>query len=76
MGMGYCQGQRAESNCLEIVVPYIIDRSLDEKRCYRCREWYPANTDWFHSNVSRYDKLSNQCKKCNDFTRKERRLNK
>lgn len=36
-----------------------------EKRCSTCRDFFPADTEFFFSQTSRPDGLSTYCKACN-----------
>ena len=70
MGMGYCQGQRATSQSIEIIVPAVAETPM--RRCYVCDEWYPATLEFFHSDMGRVDehvKLASSCKECNNNAR-------
>jgi len=35
-----------------------------EKFCPKCREWWPADTEFFHRNPSTPDGLATYCKAC------------
>lgn len=52
----------------------IIKDSTPDKFCWQCRHYYPATLDYFHSNVSRYDGLCPECKKCANINRRQRKI--
>lgn len=44
---------------------------MTEKRCSKCKQWFPATTEYFHRHKS--DKLYPRCKTCkNDYGRTEK----
>lgn len=50
---------------------YRIEDGTLERRCSRCAEWLPADTEFFHS----YTKgLMSWCKACFNEARQERRM--
>jgi len=41
------------------------------KRCYRCREEKPANSQCFHSDRERKDGLKGECRECRNLRRRK-----
>ena len=73
MGMGYCEGQRAEGKSLKIIIPHTPVVNISIKYCPRCRDWYPGTEEYFFINRSNRDGLATQCKECNMFARNKRK---
>ena len=75
MGNGqiYCWDQVTKSNCNRIIT---VDYNLipHERRCYKCKEYFPATMDFFYSNKSKHFGLDSVCKICQgDISREKAR---
>lgn len=51
-------------------------KDLGLKKCWKCKELFPANTKYFHMNKSKKDKLNQCCKKCHIENSNNSRKNK
>ena len=71
-GQIHSGNKKPEGNCNKIIV---VDYDIvpQEKRCAGpCKEYYPATTDFFYSNLARHDGLDSKCKDCNKILGREK----
>ncbi len=71
MALQYCMGGLAKSKINKVIIEIddIEEREIKKKWCYRCRDFYPSNLDYFYSDTSSFDGLCAKCKKCDNTAR-------
>ena len=60
----YCKGGIPKSKGFKIIeIPFesVVERT---KRCYYCRNYFPATGDYFAGNAKTFDGLTDECKSC------------